>query len=94
MTGPYERMSTILATRFDVEPDAIRPEATLDALDLDSLSRVELALLLKDEFGVVVDDEGTGEILPYAELLVDGFGLANKVLRTIIASDDYLAHYT
>ena len=42
---------------FGAEPDAINPDATFEALDVDSLDLVELAQIVKEEFGVEISGE-------------------------------------
>ena len=42
---------------FGADPDAMRPEATLEELEIDSLDMFELAQILQQEFGVQVDPD-------------------------------------
>jgi acyl carrier protein len=42
----------ILTDGFEVPTEAIRPQATLDSLDLDSLALAEFALALQERLGV------------------------------------------
>lgn len=48
---------TILVDTFGVDQDAVTPEATFEALGLDSLDVVELTLVLEEETGVKLEDE-------------------------------------
>lgn len=57
-----EQMTVLLATRFGLEEASLSPGTTLDELELDSLALVEFSLILKEHFGVPVDeDEISGE---------------------------------
>ena len=53
----YESMKRLLMTEFGVRADRIAPEATFDAMGLDSLSTVELVLEIEREFGITVSVE-------------------------------------
>jgi acyl carrier protein len=57
MSDVYDRLVTILVTRFEVEPDEVRPNATFEELELDSLFLVELTLVVQQEMGVKIKDE-------------------------------------
>lgn len=53
----YATFQTILVDTFGVPSDDIAPEATFEALGLDSLDVVELTLVLEEETGVKLEDE-------------------------------------
>ena len=42
---------------FGAEPDELRPEATLEELEIDSLDLFELGQILSQEFGLQVDPD-------------------------------------
>lgn len=42
---------------FGADPDKLSPDATLEALDVDSLDLFELSQILKQEFGLEVNPE-------------------------------------
>jgi acyl carrier protein len=42
---------------FGAEADKLRPDATLESLDIDSLDLFELSQILKQEFGLEVNPE-------------------------------------
>lgn len=69
MGSALPRLATVLATWSDADPDVIRQEDTLDDLDVDSLSRVELALALRKTFGVEVDEDEIFRAKTVADLL-------------------------
>jgi acyl carrier protein len=56
MENVYDRMTEVLGKRFGIDPGEIKPDTTLDDLDLDSLTAVEFADVLKEVIGVPVDD--------------------------------------
>lgn len=53
----YATFQTILVDTFGVPADDIAPDATFEALGLDSLDVVELTLVLEEETGVKLEDE-------------------------------------
>ncbi|MCX4744406.1 acyl carrier protein [Kitasatospora sp. NBC_01287] len=55
----------VLVSAFQLPADALRPEATLEELGLDSLAVVELSDILAEEFGVPIVD---GELAAAASL--------------------------
>jgi acyl carrier protein len=42
---------------FGADPDEMRPEATLEELEIDSLDLFELGQILNQEFGIEVDPD-------------------------------------
>lgn len=49
-------LHSVLTGKFEVVAESIRPDATLESLDLDSLPLAELALALQEELGVKVEE--------------------------------------
>ncbi len=47
----------VLTEEFGIEADQVTPEATFEALGLDSLDVVELTLVLEEKTGVKLEDE-------------------------------------
>ncbi len=56
---------------FGADPDAITPDATFEALDVDSLDLVELAQIVQEEYGV----ELKGEDMPALKTVEDAVTL-------------------
>lgn len=56
---------------FGAEPGAITPDATFEALDVDSLDLVELAQIVQDRYGVDL----TGEDMPRMKTVGDAVTL-------------------
>lgn len=60
----YNQLSQLVAERFDLEQDDIKPETTFQHdLGADSLDIVELVMALEDQFGLQIDDEDAEKIL-------------------------------
>lgn len=57
MPDTYDAVRSILTGSFRVPEDEIRPERTLEQLDLDSLALTELVLVLHERFGVRISNE-------------------------------------
>ena len=57
MPDSYDTLRSILTGAFRVPEDEIRPELTLEQLDLDSLALTELVLVLHERLGVRIDGE-------------------------------------
>lgn len=56
----YDRLAEILVHRFDIEPEAVRPDSTFEELEMDSLFLVEFMLVVQKELGATVDEEDAG----------------------------------
>lgn len=53
-----EKIKKVFEETMNVDPSEVVPTANLaDDLDIDSLSAVELALELENEFGIEIEDE-------------------------------------
>lgn len=68
MTAIYDRLVEILVTRFEVDPDEVRPDATFEELELDSLFLVELVLVVQQEVGVKISEDDTDPRSTIAEV--------------------------
>ena len=69
---PYAVMAEVLSEKYDVDREAISPEATLTELGLDSLTIVDFLFDVEDEFGIEVPEErATFQTLAEAAALVD-----------------------
>ncbi|MEU7208897.1 MULTISPECIES: acyl carrier protein [Streptomyces] len=53
----YEQIVGVILRLHDVPADQVRPEATLGALDVDSLTTVEISIRIERDLGVVVGDD-------------------------------------
>ena len=52
-----ERLSGLLSRDFDLKPEALRPDATLESLEIDSLRMIETLFSVEEEFGISVGAE-------------------------------------
>jgi len=52
---------------FGAEPDQITPEATFEALDIDSLDLAELSQIVQEEFGVELKGSDVADIKTVGE---------------------------
>ena len=57
MTSTYEELVGILTRLHDTPAALIRSEATLGALDVDSLTTVEISIRIERDLGVTVGDD-------------------------------------
>jgi acyl carrier protein len=53
----YQFLTKIMVEKYEVEAQAIDPNATMADLGLDSLTLTELLFDLEDEFGIEVPEE-------------------------------------
>jgi acyl carrier protein len=53
----YTTFQTVLVDEFGVPAEEVAPDATFEALGLDSLDVVELTLVLEEQTGVKLEDE-------------------------------------
>ena len=56
-----QHLNALLVGKFDVPAQAVREDATLGDLDLDSLARVELFITLEEQWGVAFAEDGGDE---------------------------------
>ncbi len=59
----YSTFTEVLTDEFGVPADDIAPEATFEALGLDSLDVVELTLVLEERTGVKLEDEELEDVV-------------------------------
>ncbi|MFC8422152.1 acyl carrier protein [Streptomyces sp. NPDC057236] len=57
MPDTYDTVRSILTSTFRVPEEEIRPERTLEQLDLDSLALAELVLVVHERLGVKISSE-------------------------------------
>ncbi|GGY72012.1 acyl carrier protein [Streptomyces xanthochromogenes] len=75
-----------LTGNLGLKVDLIRPQATLEEAGIDSLAVVELAVMLENDYGVVIDEDELSSVPSVADLneLVD----ERVASRTAAASSD------
>ncbi|MFG2370166.1 phosphopantetheine-binding protein [Streptomyces sp. NPDC048504] len=69
MSPAQTAVTAVLTEKFEVSAESIRPEATLESLDLDSLALAELALALQEQLGVPVAEEEAAKNSTVGELV-------------------------
>ncbi len=72
----FERLRTMLARDYGVDPAKLSPDALLEDLGIDSLGAAELLFNIEDEFGIRVSTEPVplktaGEVVGYIDALVE-----------------------
>lgn len=68
MDEPVERLTAILADKFEIPASSVTPEATLGTFGLDSLALVELAITLEEEWGLRWEEGAISEDTPVERL--------------------------
>ncbi|MFJ3644739.1 acyl carrier protein [Streptomyces murinus] len=53
----YDRLVAVIVGLHDIPTGLIRPDATLGALDVDSLTTVEISIRIARDLGVTVGDD-------------------------------------
>ena len=64
-----DTLANIIAERFNIDPAAVLPEATLDELGFDSLSMVDLAVLLEKKAKIFISDKKLNDISTIGDIL-------------------------
>jgi acyl carrier protein len=57
MVAMYDTLVNLLVNRFEVDRAEIKPNATFEDLEMDSLFLVELLLVIQSEVGVKISEE-------------------------------------
>ncbi|MGK5640434.1 phosphopantetheine-binding protein [Streptomyces sp. URMC 126] len=66
----YDVLFNVLTSEFGLDPDTVTPRATLENLDLDSLTMAELGVILAEQAGALITDVSPNTTLEeLAELL-------------------------
>jgi len=69
MSSLFESVVDVFVSRFNIDADLVRPEATFEDIDLDSLSQIELGTSLKKKFGVNITDDEMEELSTVSEVV-------------------------
>ena len=62
-------VADVIAKRFKLDRRRVVPEASFDELGLDSLSQVELVVMLKHRFGIDITDEELAQISRVSQIV-------------------------
>ena len=64
------RLRDIVAAQLDVDPQRLLPGARLgEDLCVDSLSAIELTMVLEDEFDIALPEEEVAEVRTYGDVV-------------------------
>lgn len=65
-----DRIKQVLAAHLDVDPQQLSPHTRLaEDLCVDSLTAIELVMVLEDEFDIALPEDRVGELKTYADLV-------------------------
>ena len=53
----YPAIASVLTEQFNVAPERVTPDATLDSLGLDSLALMEFVFAIEDKFSVRIPED-------------------------------------
>jgi len=65
----FERVQKIICEQFDLDPELVKPETTLDDVNADSLDIYDLAQSLESAFDVTFREEALDEIKCVADIV-------------------------
>ena len=75
MNISVDSVAQVIASRFKIERSRVVPEASFDDLGLDSLSQIELALMLEKELGVRISDAELSQISTVSDIVAKANGI-------------------
>ncbi|MEO8525331.1 MAG: acyl carrier protein [Caldimonas sp.] len=53
----FEAVSSVLVDKFQIDPEKVRPETTLEQIGLDSLALMEFVFAVEDRFDVRIPED-------------------------------------
>ncbi len=65
----FERIRDLISSQFDISPEEITMDSTLDDIDIDSIDAVELAMSVESEFAIEIPDEVLEKMKSVADLV-------------------------
>lgn len=68
-TALQTELEAILVEEFDIPADELSPDATFEALGLDSLDVVDLTLALEERTGVRLEDEELADVVTLGDAI-------------------------
>jgi len=69
MSSLHDSVADVFVSRFGLDREEIRPDATFDDLGLDSLAQIELATALKKRLGIVITDAELSEVSVVSDIV-------------------------
>jgi len=64
-----DRLSTIIDEKTKLSKDDIRPDLNLESSGLDSFARIELILVIEEEFGIELSDSESADIATVDDII-------------------------
>jgi len=64
-----ERLISVIGQKTKLNSDDVRPELNLEDSGLDSFARIELILVIEQEFGIELSDAESANIATVADLI-------------------------
>ena len=64
-----QRLSRVIAEKTKISLDDVRPELNLEDSGLDSFARIELILVIEQEFDIELSDAESADIATVADLI-------------------------
>ncbi|MEE0990490.1 MAG: acyl carrier protein [Paludibacteraceae bacterium] len=65
-----EKLTEILVSEFEIEPEKITPEASIQSdLGIDSLDVVDMVVLIQDEFGIKLQAQDFKDVKTFDDLV-------------------------
>jgi acyl carrier protein len=65
-----EKLTEILVSEFEIEPEKITPEASIQSdLGIDSLDVVDMVVLIQDEFGIKLQSQDFKDVKTFDDLV-------------------------
>lgn len=74
-----ERLQALLERDFELKPEALQPDATLEGMDIDSLRMIEILFCVEDEFKITVPAD-QAELRQRVKTLGDLAGYIDEVV--------------
>ena len=71
MSDPYDMIADQLTSHLGVDPQLVSPDVTFAALDIDSLSMIELAMMVEDQCGIKIEGIDAESTLAEAAVLIE-----------------------
>lgn len=75
-----ERLRALMVRDFEMKPEELTPEATLESLGIDSLRMIEIVFCVEDEFKITAPGDAAelrslttfGDLAAYLEAVIAG----------------------
>jgi acyl carrier protein len=65
-----EKLTEILVSEFEIEPEKITPDASIQSdLGIDSLDVVDMVVLIQDEFGIKLQAQDFKDVKTFDDLV-------------------------